>query len=189
MKKAELLFTFIIALGIIFRLMHWPYANEILSLGAIFLSGLYFWFSFALLNSIRLRVAFKKESYKSISKFLILVAIGTGIVFSLLVIYSLFKLQFWPYGQVGLLQGLILFAAILLIVFVFYLKNRKQFLKINYLRFIIIGVISITLFSISTDQLVDLYYGSDPEYAEEYKTYLNDESLNKKRPTRVFKSK
>ena len=114
MKKAELFFAFVIGLGFIFRLMHWPYASIILTFGVLFLSILYFGFGFALLNSIALRSAFKKESYKSISKLRIFGAIGTGIVFSLLVIYCLFKLQFWPYGQVGLQQGLILLGIIIL---------------------------------------------------------------------------
>jgi len=39
------------------------------------------------------------------------------------------------------------------------------------------------------DQLVDLYYGSDPEYAKEYKEYLHDDDPYRKPPSRAFNSR
>ncbi|WP_034058555.1 hypothetical protein [Lacinutrix jangbogonensis] len=188
MKKVELLFVFIIGMGFVFRLMHWPYASEILTFGILFLSMLYFWFGFALLNSMGLRAALKKESYKSISKLRLFGAVGTGFVLSFVVINSLFKLQFWPYGQVNLGIALSFLGFLLSIVILLFFIKRKQFLKENYLRFIIIGGFGLLIYSLSTDQLVELYYGSDPEYAEEYKTYIKDDSRNAKRPTKPFKS-
>jgi hypothetical protein len=106
----------------------------------------------------------------------------------MLVVYSLFKLQFWPFADIGLSQSLMLFGVILGIVLIFHFINRKQFLKHNYIRFIIIGSVSLLLFSVSNDQLVDVYYGSDPDYAEEYKAYINDDSTNTKPLSRTFKN-
>lgn len=189
MKKTESLFFVIIVIGFVFRLMHWPYASIILTFGVLFLALLYLFFGFALLNNIGFRALFKAESYKTISKLRVFGAIGTGIVFSLIVIYCLFKVQFWPYGHIGLQQMLLVYGIILIVALIFYFFKRKQFLKDNYFRFILIGFIGFLIYSISTFQLVDLYYGSDPEYAEEYKAYLKDDSPNAKRPSRAFKSK
>ena len=189
MKRAESLFFIIIVLGCVFRLMHWPYASIILTFGVLFLALLYFFFGFALLNQIGFRGIFKAESYTSISKLRVFGAVVTGMVFSLIIIYCLFKVQFWPYGHIGLQQALILYIIILIVALVFYFFKRKQFLKDNYFRLILIGFIGLLIYSISTFQLVDIYYGSDPEYAKAYKAYLQDDSINAKRPTREFKSK
>jgi hypothetical protein len=189
MKKAELVFDVIIVLGFIFRLMHWPYASEIMTLGVLFLAVLYFFFGFALLNNIGFRALFKAGSYIAISKLRIFAAIGTGIMFSMIVINMLFKVQFWPYGHVNLGIGLLFLAFVVAIAVLSFLLKRKLFLKNNYLRFILIGGLGLLVYSVNTDQLVDLYYGSDPEYAEEYKIYIKDDSPNAKRPTRAFKSR
>lgn len=190
MKKIEIVFVGLILLGFIFKLMHWPYNSELIALGAVFLSMLYFGFSFALLNNIRLRNILKPESYKGISKLRVFGAIATGFVFSFIVVYCLFKLMFWPYGQIGLELSLKLFAFLVAVILILYFaKNRNIFLKLNYIRFIIIGIIATTLYFATNDQIVDLYYGSDPEYAEEYKAYINDPSPDTKRPTREFNIK
>lgn len=188
MKKAEIIFGAIISIGFVFRLMHWPFASIILTIGTLLLSILYTFFGFALLNNLGLRESFKSESFKHISKLRILGTIVTGMVLGLLVIYMLFKIQFWPYGDIGLQQGLILLSIIFVIAIAFYLNNRKQFLKLNYKRLTFIGIISILIYLISLDQLVDLYYGSDSKYAEEYKIYLKDESPDAQRPLREFNS-
>ncbi|MGB1308757.1 MAG: GldL-related protein [Oceanihabitans sp.] len=189
MKKIEKILASIILFGFLFKLMHWPFSNEILALGAVFLSMLYFGFSFALLNNIKFKNIFKQVAYNGISKLRLFVAIATGVIFSALVIYCLFKVMFWPYGQIGLeivLKVFILLIAIIL--FEYFIKNRKLFLNLNYKRFIIIGLTSVFIYFITNDQLVDLYYGSDPVYAEEYKAYLNETTPNTKRPSKEFKS-
>ncbi|WP_452230091.1 hypothetical protein [Lacinutrix sp. MEBiC02404] len=190
MKKTEMLLAGFILLVFIFKLMHWPYNSEIIALGTVFLSLLYLGFGFALFNNIRLINILKPEPYTGISKLRINGAIATGFVFSILTIYCLFKLMFWPYGHIGLEIGLKLFAFLVVIILVLYfVKNRNIFLKLNYIRFLFIGIIATALYFITNDQLVDLYYGSDPEYAEAYKAYINDSSMDAKRPTREFKSR
>ncbi|MEJ6791483.1 MAG: hypothetical protein QNK89_01755 [Lacinutrix sp.] len=188
MRKAEIVFVFIAILGLIIKLIHWPYGSEILSLGILFLSMLYFYFGFAILNKVGLRALSKKKSYQNISKLRIFGSIATGFTFSIISIHILFKLQFWPYGHVNLGIGLVLLALLLITILIFYLKGRRQFIRINFLRFIIIGGFGLLLYSLSTDQLVDLYYGSDSEFAKEYKIYLQDESPEAARPTRDFNS-
>ncbi|WP_044397640.1 hypothetical protein [Lacinutrix sp. Hel_I_90] len=188
MKKAEIVFAVFIGIGFLLKLIHWPYASETITFASLFLAILYFWFGFALLNNIRLRAIFKSASYKGMSKLRLFGGIGTGFVFSILVVYCLFKLQFWPFADMGLSQGLILFGIILGIVLIFHFINRKQFLRHNYIRFIIIGSVSLLIFSVSNEQLVNVYYGSDPDYAEEYKAYIKADSTNTKPLSRTFKN-
>jgi len=98
--------------------------------------------------------------------------------------------MFWPYGHIGLEISLKLFAFLVAIILVLYfVKNRNIFLKLNYIRFLFLGIIATTLYFTTNDQLVDLYYGSDPHYAEAYKAYINDSSMDAKRPIREFKSR
>lgn len=189
MKKAEIVFAVLIGIGFLLKLMHWPYASETITFGALFLAILYFGFGFALLNNIRLRAVFKSESYKGISKLRLIGGIGTGFVFSMLVVYSLFKLQFWPLADIGLSQGLMLLGFIIGIVLVFHFMNRKQFLQHNYARFAIIGGLGLLIYSVSYDQFVDLYYGSDPEYSEEFKKSLKEDRHTAKKPSKALNSK
>lgn len=190
MNKIEIFFTGLILIGFVFKLMHWPFNSELIALGSVFLSMLYFGFSFALLNNIRFRNILKPESYIGVSKLRVFGAIATGLALSFIIIYCLFKLMFWPYGQIGLELSLKLFAFLVAVILVLYfIKKRNIFLKLNYIRFLIIGIIAIALCFVTNNQLVDLYYGSDPEYAEEYKAYLNDPSPNAKRPTSEFNSR
>ncbi len=190
MKKFEIACLGLILMGLFFKRMHWPYNGEIMTLGAVLLSMLYFNFSFAFLNQIKFRNILKQESYKGISNLRINGAIATGFVFSFITIYSLFKLMLWSYAQIALEISIKLFAILVVVLLGFhFVKNRSFFLKMNYIRFISIGIIGTTLCFVTNDQLIDLYYGSDPEYAEAYKAYINDSSPNAKYPTRAFQSK
>jgi len=126
MKKAELFFAVIILIGFIFRLMHWPFANILISIPFLLLSLLYMFFSFGLLNNLGLRSAFKGSSYKNISTLRLIAAIGTGFILSALVIYIMFVLQFWPYGRMGLSIMLPMLIIVIVIALLCYFIKRKH---------------------------------------------------------------
>lgn len=174
MKKAEIILFVLICLAFSMKIMNVPYSALLITFATLLLSMLYSAFGFALLNGIGFRALFKKENYSKISNLRIVAGVGLGFIFSAILIYSLFRIQFWPYGRFGL-QIMLPFLAIAIIVMViFYIKNRKQFLQINIYRLVIIGVLSLNLYLVSTDTLVDLYYGDKPEFAKEYKESLKN---------------
>jgi hypothetical protein len=181
MKKTEIILFILICIAFIMKIMNWPYNALIITFSCLFLSMLYMSLGFAIFNNISFKGIFKKESFKSISTLRIVGGVGLGFIFSMLVIYSLFRIQFWPYGQFGLQTSLILLAISVIIIIIFYFMNRKQFLITNSIRLAIIGFLSLSIYLTSTDALVDLYYGDNPEYAKEYKEYLKNP--NSPRPT------
>ncbi len=182
MKKTEIILFILIIISFIMKVMNLPYNTLLITFSIILLAFLYLTFGFALLNGIRFRNIFKPEGYKTVSILRIFAGIALGFVLSTLVIYCLFKLQFWPYGQQGLQLSLVMLAIVVAVMFVFYFMGRKQFLKTNQVRLLIIGILSLSLYFTSSDNLVDLYYGDNPEYAKAFKDYLNNPSPNAERP-------
>lgn len=162
------------------KVMNLPYSTLLITFSTLLLSLLYLTFGFALLNGIRFRKIFKPEGYKNVSILRIFAGIALGFILSIVLIYSLFKLQFWPYGQQGLQLSLIMLAVVIVVIAIFYFMGRKQFLKTNRVRLLIIGALSFTLYMTSSDSLVDLYYSDNPEYAKEFKESL--ENPNKEKP-------
>ncbi len=173
MKKAEIILFILIIVAFAMKVMHLPYSSILITFACMMLSMLYMFFGFALLNGIRLRTMFKTESYKNVSIFRILAGITLGFVLSTMVVYCLFKVQFWPYGDQGLFMSLVLFGVALLTIAIFYFLKRRVFFKINRIRLVLIGMISIGVYSLSNDSLVDMYYSNRPKYAKAYKDYLN----------------
>ncbi len=174
MKKAEIILFAITCVAFIMKIMNIPYNAILITFSVLLLSMLYLAFGFALLNGIGFRAILKKGKYNKISLLRIFAGIGLGFIFSAILIYSLFRIQLWPYGQFGLQLMLPFLATAIVVIVVFYIKNRRQFLKINIFRLVIISVLSLSLYLVSTDTLVDLYYGDNPEYVKEYKEYLKN---------------
>lgn len=173
MKKVEIALFILIIVAFAMKLMHLPYNSILITFACVMLSILYMFFGFALLNGIKLRAMFKTESYKAISILRILAGITLGFVLSTVVVYSLFKVQFWPFGNQGLLMSLVLYGMAVLTIAIFYFLKRRDFFKINRIRLVLIGLISITIYSLSYNSLVDMYYSDRPKYAKAYKDYLN----------------
>lgn len=94
------------------------------SMGAI--SWLYMLCSFALLNGIRLRNAFKKDSYEGISVWAIIGAAGAGFSLSAVSIGVLFKIMRWPGADINIYTGLT-FSAIILLTALVRIAMKKTF--------------------------------------------------------------
>lgn len=175
MKQTEIILSMAILLLMVLRLFFtFPYAALIITLLTVLLSMLYAALSFGLLNQIRFRNLFKKESYKGISIFRIIGTIGTGFVLSLISISILFKFQRWPYGSFNLLIGLISLLAIFPIVAVKYFKHKTRFYKTLLLRISIISFVGILLFYTKTETLVEMKYRDYPDYVEALKNEIKD---------------
>ncbi len=172
MKKVEIVLFTLTIIAFAMKIMHLPYNSILITLASVMLSMLYMFFGFALLNGIKLRTMFKAEGYKSVSLLRILAGMALGFVFSTMVVYNLFKVQFWPYGDQGLLMSLAMYGVVILVIAILYFMKRRTFFKINMVRLALFGLISLTVYSLSYDSLVDMYYSGMPKYAKAYKDYL-----------------
>ena len=124
---------------------------------------IYFGFGFALLNNVRLRNIFKKDSYNEISTLRILGGIFTGFILSLLSIYSLFKFQRWPFANEGLLISLYGLLPIIAIVTFKFASSKKSFYSSLLIRLLIFGVIGTSLYFLTTEKILEMRNRDFPE--------------------------
>ena len=175
MKQTEIILGTTIVLLMLLRLgFTYPYAALLVSLLTLFLSLLYAIFSFALLNQIRFRNAFQKESYKGISTLRVIGTIGTGFVLSIITISALYKYQSWPYGNYILLVGLISLLPIFVIVAYKFIKYKSTFYTALLIRLSLISFVGVLLFFTTAETFLELKFRDFPEYIEAEKKVLKD---------------
>ena len=175
MKQTEkILGGLIVSLMLIRLFFAFPYFNIIITLLILVLSMMYFGFGFALLNNVRLRTVFKKDSYKGISTLRILGGIFTGFILSFLSIYSLFKFQRWPFANQGLLISLCGLLPILAIVIYKSINSKNSYYSNFLIRLIILGVIGASLYFLSTEKILEMRNRDFPEYIEAEKKLMKD---------------
>ncbi|WP_178984678.1 hypothetical protein [Winogradskyella helgolandensis] len=175
MKQTEISIGIGILLLMVLRLCFtYPYAALLITQLTLLLAMLYFVFSFGLLNQIRFRNLFKKESYASISMLRILGTVGTGFVLSLISISILFKFQRWPYGSIILLIGLISVLPIIAVVIFKYIKYKNTFYSSLLMRLSIISIVGLVLFLTKPETIVEMTFRDYPEYIEAVKNEMKD---------------
>jgi hypothetical protein len=175
MKKTELILGIGILILMSLRLVfEYPYSAMLITLSSLFLSIIYFGFSFGLLNGIRFRNLLKKESYAGISTLRIIGSVLTGIVLSLLVIYSLFKFQSWPYGNEGLRISLFGLLIVIVIGIIKLFTAKNSFYSKLLLRLGIIGTFATLLYFTSYESLLEMKYRNYPEFIEVEKKLMKD---------------
>lgn len=175
MKITERILGGLIIILMIGRLLYsYPFSAMLITFSCLFLSMLYLFFGFALLNNIRFRNILKKDSYKGISVLRILLTIMTGFVLSFLVVYMLFKFQRWPYGNIGLQICLIWLAIIIAAVAIKYFISKDKFYSNFLIRLFTIGVYGTLLYFVSSEQLLEMKYKDFPDYIEAEKELMKD---------------
>jgi len=175
MKQIEISIGLAILLLMVLRLCFtYPYAALLITLLTLLLSMLYVVFSFGLLNQIRFRNLFKKESYKDISILRVIGAMGTGLVLSILSISILFKFQRWPYGNIILLIGLASVLPIVTVVIFKFFTHKNRFYKTLLIRLSIISTVGISFFFIKSETLLELKFRDFPEYVKAVKNEMKD---------------
>ena len=174
MKKIELILGLAAILAIILKIIHLPGSTILLTLTFGTLATIYYIFSFALFNDIRLRDISKKASYMDTNAKKIIGAIGLGLALSLIVIGGLFKLLFFPGADFQLRIGLIAIGLILLIATFFYFRNKTNYYKRIFKRIAIYGGLGLILYLTPKSTLIDIYYRNNPDNAELYKKVLAD---------------
>jgi hypothetical protein len=152
MKLAEKILILIAIIGLIFKLMNWPFAGLILTISLTSLSILYIGFSYFL--------------YKKTEKNNIALSIISGVFLSILLNGILFKLMHWPLAGIQLLLGIMHTAIIFVIAFILFFTsdNLKQYCKKISIRTGIWLVIGILLYSTTTTTtLIKIQHRDDPE--------------------------
>ncbi|MBR9846637.1 MAG: hypothetical protein GYB35_11310 [Algicola sp.] len=175
MKLTEKLLGALIIILMVTRLIvAFPYSSIAITLSMLLLTMLYFWFSFALLNNIRLRSVFKSDAYKGISGLRLTGTILTGFVLSSLIIYALFKFQRWPYGNEGLLISLYGIAIVAVVASVKYFTTKHTFYNELLTRLFLIGIVGTALYMTSYETLLEIQHRDHPDYVEAEKNSMRD---------------
>lgn len=174
MKRFELVMGVLAVLGIILMFLHIS-GSAVSSVFILSILGLfYFIFSFALFNGIRLRDAFKSESYQDTNLLKIIGAILLGISISLVIFGIQFKLLFWQGANEQLLIGLLPIGLILIVAVIFYFRDKTEFYNRIFKRIAIYGGLGLLLYLTPTSTLVDIYYRDNPDFAELFNKVLED---------------
>jgi hypothetical protein len=151
--------------------------GALLTILSIFtLACIYCYFSFALLNKIRLRDIFKKISYKNISVLQIIGAVSTGVGLCAALISILFKFLFWPGAIINAFFSIFVLSIVLIISLFKSIKSNAVLYKNVIVRSSIILVLLISVTLTSSENIVNFKYKDYPEYAKAFNNYLNDRS-------------
>jgi len=170
--------TFII-IGVALSLFLIPGSGPVIVLSASFLVLMYFFFSFAFFNGIRLRKIFKRTSYKGIKTSRIIGAIAAGIVLSLCLVGIMFKLMFWPGQQQMLLGSLVLLVPVAVISLIKYASGKSPYYIKIITRLFIIGGLSLALYYIRWSHVKYRDHPSLIKAFDDYSKHPTPEALEK----------
>lgn len=174
MKVIEwvLLFLFLIGLTMKFSLI--PGGSVLIIFSLTILSFLYCWLSFFFLNNIRLREVFKKSAYKGIGPKRWIYVVVSGMSVSILILGIIFKLMFWPGGEIIVCMGAILSLFIFILALLKFGDTKERFYKKIILRFFPYVFVGGTLVFMSNVDIVKLQYRNHPLYIQAYIDYNKD---------------
>lgn len=174
MKKTEIVIIASCLLAVILNFALVPGGILLTILSFTLLSVIYFNLGFLLFNNIRLRNAFKSESYKGIKSSRMIGAIGTGFALSLIVIGVLFKLLSWPGSAVVILVGVFFTGVVVLISTIKYLTSKNPFYMPVLIRAGGLLIIGGSLMFVSSGDIMDFKYRNHPTYYQALKAWQAD---------------
>jgi len=180
--RTEKALTIVFLIGLSFKLLHWPGAGPLIVISLSTIAMLYF------------PAAFYFFCDKVIKRQNLALSIVSGLFLSLIPVGILFKIMYWPGGQVYLLIGIV--TAPIILAIIFFLKSKtvddlKTYYRNMFLRTSILTALTIIFYLTSTSTLLKVQYWDDPELArlktlhytnpdnEEYKKQ-HDEYLSKR---------
>ncbi|NQY29984.1 MAG: hypothetical protein HRT69_11005 [Flavobacteriaceae bacterium] len=163
-SKFELIVGGITIIALLLNLFLIPGSAVFTILSLATLSCFYFYFSFAILNSVRLRMIFKKGSFSKITTLRIIGAIGVGVNLSVVLLGILFKTLSWPGASVMLMSGLLGLSGSLVVMFVKYSQNKSSFYVNVFKRIVLVGGLGAFLFFLPKDALLEFKYRDSPDY-------------------------
>ncbi len=162
-------------IGVILKLILIAGSGLLIAISLMSLSIMYFIFSFAFFNQIRLRQIFKRDAYQGISAWRIVGTIVFGFSLSCAVIGTLFKLQSWNGGALMTFIGSLCLFICLIVALTSYYKNSKtKSYKLIFNRLIMIGILSLILYFIPRSLLVATFKRNYPDYDQAVKNLEKD---------------
>ncbi|HKK38941.1 MAG TPA: hypothetical protein VJ949_05965 [Cryomorphaceae bacterium] len=183
MKKFEVICSLLAILGFVLKCFQVPFSGVTLVLSLSALGMFYYSLSFAYFNGISFRGIFKRVSYRGKSAKRLVGASVMGLSLSVLVIGTLFKLQFWPMSSFYLMVGLFMLAAIFVFAIYYHFKTNANFYSEILKRTAVWGIIGTGLALTPDAALVDLILRDRPEaFRKLYKELManpNDDELRK----------
>ncbi len=174
MKKTEITILTISIIAIALNFFLVPGGSVLTVFSLSFLATIYFYFGFALFNTIRLRNIFKKESYKDIASQRIIGAIGAGVALSITTLGVLFKLLSWPGATVNLIAGLLGIIIVLIIGTIKYFNNKSDFYLTIFKRAGLFGGLGLVLLLTPKSTFIDIKYRNHVNYANALKNSIAD---------------
>jgi hypothetical protein len=144
MNKLEKTLVIVTLVALILKYLAVPGMSLFVVIGLLGLAVLYFYFGFALFNSIGFKGIFKKDSYIEISKYKIFAAIIVGVALSMICIGLLFKVQHWFGFTMYLYAGLAL-SFVMLIIAVFKYNSFNKLLLIRLIPFSLLGALAMII--------------------------------------------
>ena len=169
MKKSEIVLAILSVIALVLNLLLIPCSEILTCLSLLGLAIIYHYLGFALFNNIKLKNVFKKDSYKGITKFRILGAIGAGFSLSMTVIGIMFKFQSFPGASFMLIGGLIGLLIVTIIGIIRYSKNKSDYYTKIFKRVAIIGGIGLVLILMPKSALSEFKYRNHPDYLKAVK--------------------
>lgn len=169
MKKAEIIIATLSIISLGLNLLFIPGGDVLFVLTLSSLSVLYMYLSFALFNNIRLRLVFKKDSYKGISSMRIIGAVATGFALSATIIGLQFKFQLWPGASFILVTGLVGLLIATIVGLIKYSKNKSEYYIGIFKRVVVFGVIGLILMLTPKTTWIEIKYRNHPEFVNTLK--------------------
>lgn len=182
MKKTEITILIISIIAIALNFFLVPGGTVLAVFSISFLTTIYFYFGFALFNSIRLRNIFKKESYKGITSQRLIGSIGAGLALALTALGILFKLLSWPGSTVNLGAGLLGLLIVLIIGSIKYFNNKSKFYLPIFKRIVFFGSLGLVLVLTPKSTFINIKYRNHINYANALKNSIanpKNEELHK----------
>lgn len=163
MKTTERILVSLFFIGVILSLTSLPGGFITLLFPSLLVSGMYFYFGFALFNEIPLKGLFKKEYHEKIPRMQVTTAIVTGIGLSIAIVGVLFKLQHLPGASMMLFGGVLLSVVSTLLIIVNKGKLQEGFVKRAFQRIVLFGGMSLVLLMIPAKVWIEWEYQDQPE--------------------------
>lgn len=138
------------------------------------LSSLYFYFSFAMFNNVRLKDIFKKSSYKGVKSMRIIGAIAVGMQLSIVILAALFKLMMWPGTIAMAIMGGLGLGIILIISLLKYAKSKSGFYTNILKRVVPYLAVVIGIFFTPQYAILEYKYKDSPAYINAVKVVDKD---------------
>jgi len=156
MKWVERIAWGLTLVGLVFRLLHWPFSGFLTVLGLSTASVVYFPLGWLLFGG-----ASRKDQLLPLS-------LITGLVLGLTVIGILFKLQLWPGGEFNLMMGVA--GCVVLAVATYGIHSRRRlaehYFNALHFRLIAIGLAGLVLYLVPTATLIEASVGAGTERAD-----------------------